>query len=459
MMRPLARRRSFGLRALTLGLSGTLLAVLLSPGGCSPSPPGLNPPPDGSPGYDAPNDVPEVDGSLDGTFCQLPGSLVYAASGEYQVGGGPESPDLTWLHVPTGFCIHYFAHVGNARQLRFAPGGELFVASPSQGTTGGGPGGLASIVVLPDDNGDGYGDAPVIYLGDLPATQGLLFTPGYFYYQDGTMIRRLAYKTGDRMGSGPGEVVVDITVYESSGHWPKTLDAADDGTIYVGNGGDQGEACVSPHPFHGGIVRIDGSPGGAQVAKGFRNPIAVRCQHGHDLCYSTELALDYSTPYGGREKIVPIREGDDWGYPCCASQNLPYSNVFPVPDCSGVAAEIDSFVIAETPFGLDFENGLWPAPWTGSAFVALHGAFGSWMGTRVAAIGTDPTTGALLAGSDNGGPVGALSNFATGWDDGHLDHGRAAELAMSADGRLFIANDVTGDILWVAPIGLGPKKN
>ena len=64
----------------------------------------------------------------------------------------------------------------------------------------------------------------------------------------------------------------------------------------------------------------------------------------------------------------------------------------------------------------------------GDAFVALHGAFGSWAGTRVVAIGTDPNTGALLPASDNGGPVGALTNFAVGWDTGHLDHGRAVDM-------------------------------
>lgn len=28
----------------------------------------------------------------------------------------------------------------------------------------------------------------------------------------------------------------------------------------------------------------------------------------------------------GHEKLIPVREGDDWGCPCCASTNLPYSD-------------------------------------------------------------------------------------------------------------------------------------
>src|SRR5262249_32668904 len=158
----------------------------------------------------------------------------------------------------------YYGTVGNARQLRFAPGGELFVASPTGGTTGGGGGGQAAIVVLPDDNLDGVGDIPdggnIVFLGGLPYTQGMMFTNGYFYYQDndasdakhrlGTLIMRMPYVPGQRNASPPAmrQMVADITYYSDGLHWPKPIDIADDGSIYVGNGGSQGDQCVEPHP-------------------------------------------------------------------------------------------------------------------------------------------------------------------------------------------------------------------
>ncbi len=40
-------------------------------------------------------------------------------------------------------------------------------------------------------------------------------------------------------------------------------------------------------------------------------------------------------------------------------------------------AETNSFLIGDTPFGLDFEPGHWPGPLAGRAFVATHGAAGS----------------------------------------------------------------------------------
>src|SRR5438105_891701 len=204
-------------------------------------------------------------------LCDLPGSVQYTAAGKMRVAGGSGAESIAFIDVPTGFCVHYFGNVGNTRQLRFAPGGELFVASPTTGTTGGGQGGQSAIVILPDDDGDGVADAPITFLGDLPSTQGIMFAKDAIYYQDRTRIMRRPYAAGDRAPADPVEQVANVTAYASSGHWPKPLDQADDGTIYVGNGGDQGDTCDPAHPFHGGIVKLDGTPGGAVVAKGFRN--------------------------------------------------------------------------------------------------------------------------------------------------------------------------------------------
>jgi glucose/arabinose dehydrogenase len=389
-------------------------------------------------------------------FCDLSGSVQTTDNGVVVIPGGPaNAPDLRFLQLPVGFCAHFYANVGNTRQLRFAPGGELFVASPTTATTGGGPDGRSAIIVLPDDDHDGVADAPTTFLNKLPSTQGLLFTTGYFYYQDGTKIMRVPYVAGDRTPSASSKEVADINLYTSTTHWPKPLDIADNGTIYVGNGGDQSEHCDPAHPFHGGILKLDGSSGGRPVAKGFRNPISLRCSRGHNLCFAIELAKDFTATEGGREKLAPIRHDDDWGFPCCATKDLPFPDVTPVPDCSAVASESGSFLIGDTPFDLDFETNKWPVPWNNRVYVPLHGAYGSWTGARVVAIALDPTTGQLLPGSDlSGGSSGAMMDFATGWDDGTRLHGRPANVAFAGDGRLFLGNDNDGNIIWIAPLDL-----
>jgi glucose/arabinose dehydrogenase len=390
--------------------------------------------------------------------CKLPGSLQFIGSTTRLVPGGKAGHDLSFLKLPSGFCAHWFGNVGDARQLRFAPGGELFVASPTQPTTGGNfDAGRAAIMVLPDDDNDGYADKSITFLSGLGSTQGLLFTKdGHFYYQDHTKILSIPYAAGDRKPSGPSTTVVDVTIYVDGGHWPKTLDQADDGTIYVGNGGDQNEVCDPTHPFHGGILKIDGTPGGTPVAKGFRNPIAIRCAPGHNHCFALELALDFSGGDHGREKAVPIRDGDDWGYPCCATKDQPYTGVGPNPNCDVVTSDKTSFFIGDTPFGIAFQSTTapWGGAWKDKAIIALHGAAGAWTGARVVAVDVDPDTGLLLAGTNihDHKDQGSISNFAEGWDDGSLAHGRPAAVDFSSDGRLFIGNDNSGDIIWVAPL-------
>jgi len=405
---------------------------------------------------------PSPTGAPRAPFCDLPGSLRFTADGQVLVpGGAPETPDLSFLHLPAGFCAHYYGRVGNARQLRFAPNGELFVASPSTLTTGGrGDQGLDAVVILPDDDGDGVADQTITFLEDLPATQGLLFANGYFYFQqDLIKIMRVPYTAGDREPSGAREQVVEISRatgrFQDQLHWPKVLDIADDGTMYVTNGGSQSESCDPEHPFRGGILRIDGTPGGAEVAKGFRNPIAIRCARGHNRCFAVELARDYTAAQGGREKLVPVRQGDDWGHPCCATANQPFPAIMPVPDCSGVATEGGAFIVGHTPFDLDFETGKWPAPWNHRVYVPLHGVFGTWEGARLITIGMDPATGEIIAGSElQGEESGSFSVFASGWDDGTRTHGRPANVAFAPDGRLFLGNDNNGDIIWIAPLEL-----
>ena len=218
-----------------------LVPSLLVAAACTPNPPPSSMPDggeaEGGPMPDVvqpPPPVPDVVHPA-AFFCELPGSVRYEAGGVRMVPGGHTAtvpPSLSFLKLPTGFCVHYFAKVNNTRQLRFAPGGELFVASPTGITTGGGAGGYASILYLPDDNRDGYADSVSVFQNLLPQTQGLLFTKTHFYYQDNTKIMRIPYQAGDRtFPQEKRELVADIKYHQSLLHWPKPLDEADDGTI------------------------------------------------------------------------------------------------------------------------------------------------------------------------------------------------------------------------------------
>ena len=390
-------------------------------------------------------------------YCGMPGALVFQQGTRLTVPGGPSAAgsDISFLTLPDGYCAHYYGTVPSARQIRFAPGGELFVASPSRNTAGGAPIGKGAILVLPDDDKDGVADLQLPFQSSLPSTQGMLFAPGVFYYQDDTKVMRVPYTAGTRVNASAATQMIDVKVYVSAFHWPKTIDMADDGRLYVTNGGDQTESCVAPHPFRGGVLEIDGTANGKQVAQGFRNSMYMRCQKGHNNCFVNELTRDFSTAAGGREKIVRFKDGDDFGFPCCATKDTPFPDVMPTPDCAGVQPDDNTFRVGDTPFGLDFEPNAWTDSWNKNIFIAEHGAVGSWIGARIIAVKTDPNTGRPPPGTTTGDgtPTGSMRTFASGWDDDTRSHGRPADVAFSADGRLYVANDVSGQIFWVAPVG------
>ena len=354
------------------------------------------------------------------------------------------------------------------------------VASAYNTLTTGGTVGQAAIVIVPDDNHDGVGDPHLIYRNGLPSTQGMLFANGSFYFQDHTTVRQEPYVAGQRTPGPDAGVIADVQVFVDALHWPKTLDLADDGTIYLSNGGDQNESCDSNRPFRGGILALDPTQDGGvrEIAMGTRNPIFVRCHRdGNNRCFAAELALDFSGDAGGREKLIPIRAGDDWGFPCCGSGGVAYQTVCLTcsaqtatraastpycqalnstvcsPDCSATAVESNSFTIGSTPFGFTFVDTQFPPPWDHQLFEAMHGDRRAFSGSGVVAIAFDPVTGALLPSSNLPGlDAGALRSFLGGWDDGTLTHGRPSDVEISPDGRLFVANDTTGEIFWVSPL-------
>ena len=202
------------------------------------------------------------------------------------------------------------------------------------------------------------------------------------------------------------------------------------------------------------------------VSQGFRNPIAIRCEPNHDVCFAVELALDGSQGVG-REKIVPVQQGADWGFPCCATTNTPYDKAVyldtrETPDCGTVTQEsVSASSWGTRPSESTSEPDKWPAPWMGRLFTMLHGDVGSFEGARIVAIALDPTTGNLRSASElDASNANNMLDFATGWFDedagSNTGHGRPTAIAFAPDGRAFIGDDYEGLVAWIAPVTLTP---
>ena len=86
-------------------------------------------------------------------------------------------------------------------------------------------------------------------------------------------------------------------------------------------------------------------------------------------------------------------------------------------------------------------------------FVALHGsAYSSpaWMGAAVVYAATDPTTHA---------PVQDWQTFQGGWGPTSAILNRPSDIVFASDGRMFIADDQSGHVYWMAPTTLPAPTN
>ncbi len=285
-----------------------------------------------------------------------------------------------------------------------------------------------------------------------PTTQtvhGLLLRNGYLYYTFQNSVNRVAYHAGDRAipSTATVELVADLTGAE---RWTHTLAAGADGTLYVSMGIYGSFQCPYPSPERGAILHIRSAPtdttpalNGEIVARGFRNPMYIRCQPWG--CYAAELTDDgWTAP--GREKIVRFEAGQDYGYPCCYDRNLPSPANGGRVSCVSTTASVLGFPVGYTPFGHDFEKGNWPAPYANGMFVGLHGQVGSWTATGINWAPANPTTHAFMSES--------AQQFMGGWGRGTPNEGRVADIAFAPDGRLFFTDDQQGHVYWIAPRSL-----
>lgn len=331
-----------------------------------------------------------------------------------------------------------FAKLTEARTLVVAPNGDLIVGAPSTAAAGGAVGGPGAIVVLADDDRDGVAEAHTFASG-LPDVHGLALGEGYLYFTTRTTVWRTPYLAGQRQETGPREDMSMPAAFGTGGRWTHGLARSAGGQLFTSRGGF-GACGVKP----GGEISRVAMGSASVVATGFRNPMYIRCHPRDEICAATELGEDLTA--GAREKLVVLRPATDYGYPCCYSRDVaaPSSSAA----CGTTELEDASFPLSDTPFGLDWEPGYWPAPYSGALFVALHGSFYSsppWQGARIVFAAADPQTGA---------PVEGWRDFLLGFGPQGTPLERPADVAFTGDGRMFFADDQGGAVYWMAPLTL-----
>jgi glucose/arabinose dehydrogenase len=375
--------------------------------------------------------------------------------------GGPmwcnRGTDVMGATPAAGFCLKVFSHVPEARAITFAPNGDLFVAAPSESAPGGANGGPGAIILLSDDDHDGVAEVHS-FLTKLDASgtkptevHGLALGGGYLYFTTKATVWRTPYTDGQRQAMGDPENLGLPATYGTGGRWTHGLARSVGGTIYTSRGAYG--MCGTP-TVPGGDISTIGTAGALDlVATGFRNPMYLRCHRTDEVCAAMELGEDLLA--GATEKMLILHPGTDYGFPCCMTKGKPIlgASMAQAMTCDQATKEDATFPLSNTPFGFDWEPGKWPAPYTNGVFVALHGsAYSSppWNGTGIVYAPTDPQTHV---------PVQDWQTFQGGFGPGGSILDRPSDIAFSADGRMFISDDASGNVYWMAPATLAAPTN
>lgn len=331
------------------------------------------------------------------------------------------------LHLPPGFRIAVFARdLGFARFLAVDPGGTLLVSVPRAGR----------VLALPDADGDGRADRVVPVIEGLELPHGLAFHRGALYIAETGRVIRVAYDAPSHRAVGaPTVVVPDLPA--RGGHWTRTIVFGPDGRLHVAVGSSCNN-CEEKDPRRAAITRYEADGSGEhRLATGLRNAVGLAFRPGTGELWGTVNGRDWLGDDRPPEYITRITDGGFYGWPHCFAEATGVTADPDLPDparCAAMARPTLLYQAHSAPLGLAFYTGArFPPAYRGDLFVALHG---SW--------NRSTPTGYKVIRIRLGDGVPRAEDFATGWLAGGRAWGRPVDLAVGADGSLYLSDDLQG---------------
>ncbi|MGY3239078.1 glucose/arabinose dehydrogenase [Bradyrhizobium sp. USDA 4448] len=360
--------------------------------------------------------------------------------------------------VPEGFKIGLLAEgLSDARVLRVAPNGDIFVAETGPGR----------IRVLRLGEGGEVATNDVFASG-LTRPFGIAFFPNgdnpqWIYVANASNVVRFPYRTGDLKASAKPDLVV-ANLAPGSGHSTRDIVFTPESKrmlVSVGSASNVGEGMGSPpggleawsrtqalgaswgyEAGRAAVLSFD--PDGKDrklYATGIRNCVglAIQPQTGLPWCSTNErdgLGDDLVPDY-----VTSVKEGAFYGWPWFYIGNNEDPRLSGArPDLKDKVTIPDVLVQPHSAsLGLTFYQGTqFPSEYQGDAFAAEHG---SWNRSK--------RTGykVIRIRMKDGKPTGEYEDFVTGFVVNEIQvWGRPVGIAVAKDGALLISEDTSGTI-------------
>lgn len=352
--------------------------------------------------------------------------------------GNPPSripfPAAATLKVPPGFVVSVFAdHIGNARNVRVAPNGDVFVVASAQNR----------IFFMHDV--DGKAEGLVMFADGFHFPHGLAITKDAILVGDLDGVWKIPYTPGDtRARAKQVRITPEGAFGDPGGHSTRNVITSPDGAkmyVAIGSRGNVGE---EPQPR--ATIQEFAADGSHQrtFASGLRNPIGIAFYPGTNDLYTVVNERDTLGDELVPDYLTKVTDGGFYGWP------YSYLGSNPQPKLDNPHPELVARTIVpdmlfrshSAPIEMVFYTGTqFPAAYRGGAFVALHGSWNA---------GTPRAYTVVYVPFANKKPTGGYSVFASGfWASGEKKAetwGRPSGVAVAKDGSLLIADDTSGTI-------------
>ena len=383
-----------------------------------------------------------------------------------------------FLTIPPNFSIAVFARVNGARFMAVAPNGDVLVSNPGAGA-----------VYLVRPGAAGADPSIFTWASGLYKPHDIVFaTIGgitYVYVAEGSRVARYTYNPSVTTGQGRQVIISGLPNASSPelggsyGHELKNIAIDPGGTLYVSIASTC-NVCVSDtesNPVRAAVYayNADGS-NPLLFAKGLRNAeglahipgtsdlwVVVNNRDNIAYPFHNSWDSDGTDDYGKvmqsyvdnhpPDEFTRVQSGANYGWPFCNPNPDSPSGMDDMPfdrdvemnadgtrlDCAS-ATRINKGIQAHSaPLGFVFlQNTNAPAAYRDGAVVALHGSWNrsARTGYKVIDFPWDPATQL----------PGPQIDLVSGWLAGGTVWGRPVDVAVAADGGIYISDDYSGTI-------------
>ncbi len=369
------------------------------------------------------------------TAADLPQPMTPAGRG----GGGRAGarPDGAMPQAPAGFQVGIFVDSGltQPRQIRRAPNGDIFVAD----TRGG------AIRIYRGMTADGKPQTSSTF-GELSNVFGINFYPAgpnpqWVYATNTVSLVRFPYKSGDLKATGAAETLVSDL--PSGGHSTRDIVFSQDGKsllLAVGSGSNNSD---NEREFHRANI-LEYTPEGKFVgiyASGIRNPVGLAINPETGELWTSINERDNLGDNLVPDYVTHVQRGGFYGWPWF------YIGGNQDPAHKGKHPELKSKVLVpdvllqahSASLGMTFYDGkMFPADYSGDAFVAEHGSWNHSQGSGREVIRIP---------IEKGRATGVYQDFLTGFVTGGTAWGRPVGVAVASDGSLLVTDDGAA-VIW-----------